>query len=590
VQSESATTGTSVHAVTFRQSCIVVAPHGKAEGRLARSVAPADRMQDCGECVYCLDKPKYGGPGTKRQKCVLKQNEVSHATRIVPAALKTSSWPTRTSALRARETLRKCIVDEGSHDKQRASSSVTNVIKRHRCGVCVGCNATNCGRCVYCLDMLQFGGTGNLRQSCIERRCVEITKEDERLAEERRVEREAERELRQAEREAEREARAAERTERGGGARRFGGSTVAAAAAAAVAKHTGFMPGTNARLPSVRLEASIDSGWGQFEFLQGMRVEVINPQEDVLGLMAGRVVDPYSEQPPPPKSSSSPRRTKSGPRHANPAAAEAAVAAAAAAHSAVVEAAVQSGKVCVEYDELLSEAHLPMKVPLREFIEPQRLRMLPPSAFPKGAACLLRPGDQVDMYYEDGWWDVVIQAVEEPAASDGLERGQRRKRQRGKARKSTQAAVAAGDGGGSDDGGGAPEAAADTRRAQSGVVDGDMDAKVAAPGDEASEEENLDEDVDEDEDEDTRDAKLKKKSKRLFHVKAVLYDIAHQVGEERLRPKWLWSHERRVWRYELACGHGCVPLEGHGRPSFVFAGGAPRSWNPHYEPIVTTPA
>jgi hypothetical protein len=437
--------------------------------------------------------------------------------------------------------------------------------------------------------MLQFGGTGNLRQSCIERRCVEITKEDERLAEERRVEREAERELRQAEREAEREARAAERTERGGGARRFGGSTVAAAAAA-VAKHTGFMPGTNARLPSVRLEASIDSGWGQFEFLQGMRVEVINPQEDVLGLMAGRVVDPYSEQPPPPKSSSSPRRTKSGPRHANPAAAEAAVAAAAAAHSAVVEAAVQSGKVCVEYDELLSEAHLPMKVPLREFIEPQRLRMLPPSAFPKGAACLLRPGDQVDMYYEDGWWDVVIQAVEEPAASDGLERGQRRKRQRGKARKSTQAAVAAGDGGGSDDGGGAPEAAADTRRAQSGVVDGDMDAKVAAPGDEASEEENLDEDVDEDEDEDTRDAKLKKKSKRLFHVKAVLYDIAHQVGEERLRPKWLWSHERRVWRYELACGHGCVPLEGHGRPSFVFAGGAPRSWNPHYEPIVTTPA
>jgi hypothetical protein len=132
------TTGTSGHAVTFRLRASSWLLTGKAEGRLARSVAPADRMQDCGECVYCLDKPKYGGPGTKRQKCVLKQNEVSHATRIVPAALKTSSWPTRTSALRARETLRKCIVDEGSHDKQRASSSVTNVIKRHRCGVCVG--------------------------------------------------------------------------------------------------------------------------------------------------------------------------------------------------------------------------------------------------------------------------------------------------------------------------------------------------------------------------------------------------------------------------------------------------------------------
>ena len=433
-------------------------------------------------CVYCLDKPRYGGPGTKRQKCVLKQNEVSHATRIVPAALKTSSWPTRTSALRARETLRKCIADEGKRkdtgcdDKQRASSSVVNVTKRHRCGVCVGCNATNCGRCVYCLDMLQFGGTGNLRQSCIERRCVEITKEDERLAEERRVEREAERELRQAEREAEREARAAERTERGGGARRFGGSTVAAAAAA-VAKHTGFMPGTNARLPSVRLEASIDGGWGRFEFLPGMRVEVILPQEDVLGLMAGRVVDPYSEQPPPPKSSSSPRRIKSGPRHANPAAAEAAVAAAAAAHAAVVEAAVKVGKVCVEYDELLSEAHLPVKVPLREFIEPQRLRMLPPSAFPNGAACLLRPGDLVDLYYQNGWWEVVIQAVKEPAACDGLKRGQRGKRQRGNARKSAQPAVAVGDGGGAHDAGGAPEATADTITARSGVVTGVMDAR-----------------------------------------------------------------------------------------------------------------
>ena len=27
---------------------------------------------DCDECVYCLDKPRLGGPGIKRQKCVLK--------------------------------------------------------------------------------------------------------------------------------------------------------------------------------------------------------------------------------------------------------------------------------------------------------------------------------------------------------------------------------------------------------------------------------------------------------------------------------------------------------------------------------------
>jgi len=40
--------------------------------------APGFAMDDCGECVFCLDKPKFGGPNTKRQKCVLKQNEASH--------------------------------------------------------------------------------------------------------------------------------------------------------------------------------------------------------------------------------------------------------------------------------------------------------------------------------------------------------------------------------------------------------------------------------------------------------------------------------------------------------------------------------
>lgn len=28
------------------------------------------RVQDCGSCVNCLDKPKFGGPNTKKQCCV----------------------------------------------------------------------------------------------------------------------------------------------------------------------------------------------------------------------------------------------------------------------------------------------------------------------------------------------------------------------------------------------------------------------------------------------------------------------------------------------------------------------------------------
>lgn len=28
---------------------------------------------DCGECKMCLDKPKYGGPGRKKQRCLKRQ-------------------------------------------------------------------------------------------------------------------------------------------------------------------------------------------------------------------------------------------------------------------------------------------------------------------------------------------------------------------------------------------------------------------------------------------------------------------------------------------------------------------------------------
>ena len=41
------------------------------------TIAPGLEIDDCGQCPFCLDKPKYGGPGTKRQKCELKQQEAS---------------------------------------------------------------------------------------------------------------------------------------------------------------------------------------------------------------------------------------------------------------------------------------------------------------------------------------------------------------------------------------------------------------------------------------------------------------------------------------------------------------------------------
>ena len=39
---------------------------GECEGCLA---------QDCGQCPYCADKPKFGGPGTKKQCCAKRKCE-----------------------------------------------------------------------------------------------------------------------------------------------------------------------------------------------------------------------------------------------------------------------------------------------------------------------------------------------------------------------------------------------------------------------------------------------------------------------------------------------------------------------------------
>lgn len=44
--------------------------------------------------------------------------------------------------------------------------------RRSRCGECEGCLRKDCGNCSHCLDMEKFGGSGNLRQACIRRRCL----------------------------------------------------------------------------------------------------------------------------------------------------------------------------------------------------------------------------------------------------------------------------------------------------------------------------------------------------------------------------------------------------------------------------------
>ncbi|XP_055925172.1 DNA (cytosine-5)-methyltransferase PliMCI-like isoform X3 [Argiope bruennichi] len=43
--------------------------------------------------------------------------------------------------------------------------------RRKRCGVCETCQLPDCGQCVFCKDMIKFGGTGRSKQACAKRKC-----------------------------------------------------------------------------------------------------------------------------------------------------------------------------------------------------------------------------------------------------------------------------------------------------------------------------------------------------------------------------------------------------------------------------------
>ena len=46
-------------------------------------VIPGLAVGDCNRCLFCLDKPKNGGAGTKRQKCILKRTPMDGPMRVV---------------------------------------------------------------------------------------------------------------------------------------------------------------------------------------------------------------------------------------------------------------------------------------------------------------------------------------------------------------------------------------------------------------------------------------------------------------------------------------------------------------------------
>ena len=42
------------------------------------------KMNDCGACMYCLDKKKYGGPGKRRQCTKINMSESAYVSHKEP--------------------------------------------------------------------------------------------------------------------------------------------------------------------------------------------------------------------------------------------------------------------------------------------------------------------------------------------------------------------------------------------------------------------------------------------------------------------------------------------------------------------------
>ncbi len=152
--------------------------------RLARcGVCAGCTAKDCGACANCLDKPKFNGPGVKKQACVRRR-----CLQIVARARDEGDHvPRKKYKASAAHVLMPLGGDALIFDfdaplgEPSLAPSAAGVLRRQpvrlqRCGKCVACKATDCGTCTNCADKPRFGGKGVKKQACIARRCTNLTK------------------------------------------------------------------------------------------------------------------------------------------------------------------------------------------------------------------------------------------------------------------------------------------------------------------------------------------------------------------------------------------------------------------------------
>ena len=133
---------------------------------------------NCGECIFCLDMPRFGGPGSKKQACEKRAcvedeeegqtEDDTLAEESLNNSVEIGETPTPNKEKRDKSPKNEPEVPSDTE----MTPNTKKKLKGKRCKECEGCLASNCGECVFCLDMPKFGGPGRMKQACEKRACL----------------------------------------------------------------------------------------------------------------------------------------------------------------------------------------------------------------------------------------------------------------------------------------------------------------------------------------------------------------------------------------------------------------------------------
>ena len=158
------------------------------------------KQPDCGECVNCLDKGKFGGPNIKKKSCELRacrfpsfprhgdhkqevhERSQDHALEPRPTPREAAAGGPRgpPPPARARTSPRPPQAPQAPPPRFVWSGNVGHSarsgakVNATACRECPACLRPNCGKCANCKDKRKFGGPGVKKQRCIHRVCRQM--------------------------------------------------------------------------------------------------------------------------------------------------------------------------------------------------------------------------------------------------------------------------------------------------------------------------------------------------------------------------------------------------------------------------------